>query len=252
MNEKFQSLWSDLERAMRRSIAGVGGQQVAQRLEGEQLIAALYQHRKIDRDARETLDDLRKLRNVIAHPKSGTASRGLFTITEEGLAAADGILNSLTNPPTAAALLRPAQSCTPADMVTGVIGRMHDNDFDMIPYREGSEWLVFSRTHVALWVEAAAADPEDSDIDHIMLERLSVGQLVAKVAAPMRPAKLSSGTPLYKAVEQLEDAIRAHAAGATSSVAPMLLSDEGGKAKVATPWDLPRAADLMKPVRAKS
>lgn len=105
---------------------------------------------------------------------------------------------------------------------------------------------MFSRTHLALWVEAAASSPENSDDTYVMLRQMTVGELAGETVT-LKPITISETTPLCKAVEHLEEAIRKSAAGHASGVAPMLLSDSGGSPKIATPWDLPKALRLLNP-----
>ena len=242
----FSRVWADIEQAMRARAKKIVGAQEARELSGEGLIRTMRSHRIIDDVTYRILTDLREMRNVRSHPAAGSRTLDLFSLTDDGLQTAQAILEQLNNPPTAAKLLRAAQTCAPGDRVTDVLPTMRANDFDMLPYRDGSEWHVFSRTHLALWVEAAAASAEDSDDTHVLLRQMTVGELTGETVT-LRPVTISETTPLYKAVERLEEAIRKSAEGPASGVAPMLLSDVGGKPKVATPWDLPEAVRLLNP-----
>lgn len=240
----FSRVWADIEQAMRARAKKIAGVQEARDLTGEELIDTMRSHNIIDDATYGILTDLRKMRNVRSHPNAGSRTLDLFSLTDDGLQTAQAILERLKNPPTAAKLLRAAQTCAPGGRVSDVLPAMRENDFDMLPYRDGSEWHLFSRTHLALWVEAAAASAEESDDTHVLLRQMTVGELTGETVA-LKPVTISETTPLYKAVERLEEAIRKSAEGPASGVAPMLLSDVGGKPKVATPWDLPEAVRLL-------
>ncbi len=155
-NDNFLNIWQDLEQAMRKRLSKVRRAPDVDRLKADELVEALYKERIVDYATWAALGDLRRMRNGLEHPKSGDTGRKLFSVTEEGLEVAQNILQHLKNPPTASEILRDAETCSPDDMVTDVLARMRSNDFDMIPYQEDGEWKVFSRTHVALWVESAA------------------------------------------------------------------------------------------------
>ena len=119
---------------------------------------------------------------------------------------------------------------------------MHQNDFDYLPYKENDEWLVFSRWHLAGWLEIESSTCTGDEL------RLALSATVSDIVyltGKKRPIMLSKRAYLTEAVEKLNSTL---STDASDDVSPIIIAtSKDSTPLVFTTHDLPAALALLAP-----
>jgi hypothetical protein len=188
------------------------------------------------------LHSMRKGRNISAHRSTGTSGKPLFTPTAEALAQLRWYTDDLARRRRVADVMKPAETCALGDKIADVVTRMHQNDFDYLPYKENDEWLVFSRWHLVSWLEIESSTCTGDEL------RLTLSATVSDIVhltGKKRPIMLSKRAYLTEAVEKLNSTL---SIDTSDDTAPMIIATSKDTLPlVFTTYDLPAALALLTP-----
>ena len=206
------------------------------------VIEELLRSEEITAACAQFLHSMRKGRNIGAHRSTGTSGKPLFTPTAEALAQLRWYTDDLARKRRVSDVMKPAETCALGDKISDVVTRMHQNDFDYLPYKENDEWLVFSRWHLASWLEIESSTCTGDEL------RLALSATVSDIVyltGKKRPIMLSKRAYLTEAVEKLNSTL---STDASDDAAPIIIATSKDSVPlVFTTYDLPAALALLTP-----
>jgi hypothetical protein len=235
----FDNAWRELENAIRSAVAS--RQERPKRGEDglDGLIEDLGAMGVVTGDAVAELHKLRKVRNLWVHGSTSSDGRQLVEPTEAAVRSAVWFKNVISTVPRVEDVMVKAVTCEPGWTVMEALREMREHDFDALPYQDTGEWFVFSRYHVARWVELEADTSPSSSIT--LSANATVGDVVGVVGA-RRPLTTGPREKLAIGVARLAEA----RPSADLELMLLAVSKKSG-VLVLTAGDLPRAVERLVP-----
>ena len=224
--EKFLAEWQRLEGYLR----GKYGGRAPDRREGLQL---LLQDGVVTKQQYQFLESCRLLRNAGLHDNMELLSGGIALPTEAAVEMLRRIVVSLVQPPRFSDVAPKAVHIKGSMPVRDAVALMREEDYSQLPVPVGDQHTLFTRHHVASWLEAEAA----AELDVILDMRTPVEEVMSRTGLVFNPcAVLPPQTELSTVVGRVERA----AADPTQGY-PVVLGESRGKMLIFALDDLPKA-----------
>ena len=180
--------------------------------------------------AAQDLHSLRELRNFVTHRDSA-----LFDLTDTAVQLAKQCAHEITNPLRARSIMKIAETCTLDDAYHEVLKKMNENDYDSIPYQCPTGWMLFTRHHVAHWVELAV-ETDPSGLNPQLILETPIQEIIGLTGLKVHPTWVELDDLLTESVSKMQS---------TGFGPAMLARDESKQLWIATLADLPQALTLL-------